>query len=84
MTAVTVILGALGTILGIWYSILGMQAVRHLHHADEVDKAVGWSLWWCLDLARYDDEGRQLCKQGQVLAFLATGLWIAAYAIQRH
>ena len=84
MTVIGAILGAVGTILGLTYAILGMRAVQHLHHADQIDRAVGWSLWWCFDAARYDDEGQRMCKQGQVLAFLAAGFWIAAYAVQRH
>lgn len=80
---ISIVLGALGTLLGIWYALLGIRALRHLHHADEIDKAAGWSLWWCLDVARYDDEGRRLCKQGQAIALVAAALWIAAYAIRR-
>lgn len=84
MTVVPIILGVAGAILGIWYAALGIRAVQHLHQADEVDKAIGWSLWWCLDLGRYDEDGRRLCKQGQALAFTAAALWIAVYAIKWH
>jgi hypothetical protein len=78
------IFATIGTILGIAYAILGMRAVRHLQHADQIDKAVGWSLWWCLESKRYDNEGRRLCKQGQLLALTAGVLWLAVYAIKWH
>ena len=82
MTMLGMGLGVLGSILGIWNSVLGFSAARHLARADAIDKAIGWSLWWCLDTSRYDEEGRLLCRRGQVLAFLAIALWIAAYAIR--
>lgn len=82
MTVLVVTLGTLGTIVGIWYALLGMRAVQHLHDADEIDKAVGWSLWWCLDVERYDDEGRGLCRQGQALAFAAAVLWVLAFGVR--
>ena len=82
MIAIPVILGAIGTILGIWYAVLGLLAVKHLHYSDQIDKAVGWSLWWCFDVSRYDDEGQRLCKRGQLLAFTAAALWIAVYAVK--
>lgn len=82
MTVMPIILGTIATAIGIWYSVLGISAIKHLHNADEIDKAAGWSLWWCLDLNRYDQEGRQLCKKGQLLALAAATLWIAVYVVK--
>jgi hypothetical protein len=77
-----VILATVATIFGIWYGVLGILAIKHLHNANQIDKAAGWSLWWCLDVSRYDDEGRRLCKRGQMLAAVAAILWLAVYAVQ--
>jgi hypothetical protein len=82
MTVIPIFLGAIATVFGIWYAVLGVQAIKYLHNADQIDKAVGWSLWWCFDLNRYDEEGRRLCKKGQLLAFAAAALWIAVYAVK--
>lgn len=82
MMAATLILGGAASILGIWYSMLGISAIKHLHKADEVDKVVGWTLWWCFDTERYDDEGRRLCKKGQLVAMASVALWVAAYAVR--
>lgn len=82
MTAGFIILGTVGSVLGVWYALLGRRAIHHLYQADEMDEAVGWSLWWCLDLSRYDQEGRRLCKQGQVLAVAAMAAWTVGYLIQ--
>jgi hypothetical protein len=81
MTIVAFLLGTAATGIGLWYAVLGISAVQHLAHADHSDKAVGWSLWWCLDVDRYDSEGRRLCKKGQLLASVAITLWIAVVVI---
>lgn len=81
MTFIFGLLGGIGTVLGLWYGLLGLRASSHLLKADQIDKAVGWSLWWCLDAGRYDEEGQRMCRRGQLLAFSAAGAWILAYAI---
>ena len=83
MTIIPFVLGTLATALGIWYAVLGLSAKKHLRDADQIDKAIGWSLWWCFDEKRYSEEGRKLCKLGHVLAFVAVVLWVCVYAIYR-
>jgi hypothetical protein len=73
------ILGCLAAALGLWYAALGISAIKHLRDADEMDKVVGWSLWWCLDLKRYDDEGQRICKHGLAIAVASILLWILVY-----
>ncbi|HOE41653.1 MAG TPA: hypothetical protein PLB25_08505 [Rhodoferax sp.] len=83
MTIIPAVLGALATALGIWCAVLGLSAIKHLREADQIDKAIGWSLWWCFDVDRYSKEGRKLCKLGQLLAFAAVVLWVCVYTIER-
>jgi hypothetical protein len=78
----SIFIGAIASCIGLWYAWLGIKALQHLDSATEVDKTVGWSLWWCFDVSRYDDAGKQLCKRGQVAASLAVVLWIAVYLLQ--
>lgn len=83
MTIIPFVLGALATALGIWYAVLGLSAIKHLRDVDQIDKVIGWSLWWCFDESRYSEEGRKLCKLGQILASVAVVLWVCVYAIKR-
>ncbi len=83
MTIIHFVLSVVATALGIWYAVLGLSAIKHLRNADQIDKAIGWSLWWCLDESRYEKEGRKLCKLGQILAFVAVVLWVCVYVIKR-
>jgi hypothetical protein len=80
---ISIFLGLVASCLGIWYAWLGITALRHLSGASEVDKTVGWSLWWCLDISRYDDVGKRICKHGQIAALLAIVLWIVTYSLQK-
>jgi hypothetical protein len=84
MTVFAIVMGTVATAFGIWYVVLGIFAIKHLRDADQIDKAMGWSLWWCLDVKRYDDKGRQLCKKGQLAAFAAIALWIGVLAVTRY
>jgi hypothetical protein len=80
MNTTQIIMSSLAAALGVYYSVLGFTAIKYLHHPDQIDKAVGWTLWWCLDIRRYDEKGRALCKQGQLISFSCIALWIAVYA----
>jgi hypothetical protein len=80
MNTTQIIMGSLASALGVYYAVLGLTAIKYLHNADQVDKAVGWTLWWCLDLARYEEKGQRLCKQGQLVALSSIALWVAVYA----
>ena len=75
-------LGVLASALGFYYVFLGITALKHLPDADEIDKTVGWTAWWCLESDRYDEEGKRLCKKGQLLAFACISLWIAVFAVK--
>jgi len=82
MNIAQVIVGVVATALGLYYAFLGIAAIKYLRNADQVDKVVGWTLWWCFDTERYAEEGRRLCKRGQVVAFASIALWIAVYAVK--
>ena len=82
MVITPILLGIAATSLGLCYACLGIAAIKHLQKADQVDKTLGWTLWWCLDGRRYDQTGRRLCKRGQLVAFASIVLWIAAYAVK--
>lgn len=81
MNMTQIVLGVIATALGLYYAALGISAIKYLHAADQVDRAIGWSLWWCLDQGRYTDDGKALCKRGLVVAFSSIALWIAVYVI---
>jgi hypothetical protein len=83
MNALPVALGVIASALGFYYVFLGIAALKHLPGADEIDKTVGWAAWWCLESVRYDEEGRRLCKKGQVLAIACIACWIAVFAVKR-
>lgn len=68
-------LGLLGSICGIAYAVLGIFALKHLPDADELDRTVGWTLWWWLDRNRYSPAGKKLCNLGAVLMVLAMFFW---------
>ena len=76
------VLGVLASALGFYYVFLGFAALKHFPNADQFDKTVGWAAWWCLETARYDEEGKRLCEKGQVLAFTCIGLWVAVFAVK--
>jgi hypothetical protein len=78
----TFVIGAIATFLGVWYAALGFSAVKHLKNADEVDRTVGWTLWWCVDIDRYDDAGRGMCRKGQLIAVCAIAAWVAIFVIK--
>ncbi len=82
MNAVAIGLGVVASLLGIYYAVLGFSAIKYLRSADQIDKAVGWTLWWCFDTARYTEEGRKLCRKGQIAALTSVALWIAVYTVR--
>jgi hypothetical protein len=82
VSVVAIGLGMVASLLGIYYAALGFSAVKYLRSADQIDKAVGWTLWWAFDTKRYAEEGRKLCKRGQVAALTSIALWISVYAVR--
>jgi hypothetical protein len=64
---------------GIYCCALGIAALKHLPDSTEVDRVVGWSLWWFLESDRYDDTGRRLCKRGGTVFAMALALAIPGY-----
>jgi hypothetical protein len=83
MQTVSIAFGALATLLGLYYSFLGLSAVRHLRKADEIDRVAGWTLLWCLDTDRYELEGKRLCKIGLIVSLCSAALWIGAFTVHR-
>jgi hypothetical protein len=66
-------------VAGVYYFMLGVAALKHLPDATEQDRVVGWTLWWFLESARYDEAGKRLCKRGGAISALAWGLAIPGY-----
>lgn len=64
---------------GLYYCALGIAALKHLPNATEQDRVVGWTLWWFLEAARYDEEGKGLCRRGAAAFAVAWGLAVPGY-----
>jgi len=73
----SIVLALLGTSAGVVYAALGHMALRHLREATEVDRAVGWSLWWFAERDRYNPEGQRLCRLGLIAFVVGTASWLA-------
>lgn len=49
------------------YSYLGLVALKHLRDATDIEKTVGWTLWWFLEVDRYDEVGKKICRRGSTV-----------------
>jgi hypothetical protein len=80
--AIPIALGLFGTLAGIWSCVLGIQALKHLPAAAEIDRVAAWSAFWWLAHERFTEEGRRLCTKG-FWAFVvgATSWLLCAYLI---
>ena len=76
-------LGALGTVAGIIYCILGIAAVKHLPSADATDRSLGWTLLWFTDFRRYTEPGKRLCVAGAIVFLAGLVAWVAFYFADR-
>lgn len=69
-------------VFGVAYTTLGLKATDHLNEkSSSLDRSVGWLFWWSFDKDKYDEKGQRLCAQGQVLAIVLIGLYIAWYFV---
>lgn len=68
----------LGTLGGFVYAGTGLAALKYLSGSNEVDRTVGWTLWWWAASDRYDAEGKRLCRRGAWLFWFAAVCWILA------
>jgi hypothetical protein len=82
-TTLAFILGTAGTAAGLYYSFLGIVALKHLPRSTETDRTVGWSLWWWLESARYDAEGKRLCRRGAWVFVFGAMCWLLAMYFSR-
>ena len=64
---------------GLYYIFLGIAALKYLPNATEVDRVVGWTLWWFTERDRYEDEGKRLCTRGRIVFAITWGLAIPGY-----
>lgn len=74
-----------GTACGIAYAVLGLRAIRHIRPElgpTDIDRYVGWTLWWCLEWRRYTEVGRRLCFVGGLVLLLGATSWIAWVKLQ--
>ena len=73
------LLVAASCVLGAYYCALGITALKHLPEATQIDRVVGWTLWWFLDADRYDIEGKLLCRRGARVFAAAWCLAVPGY-----
>lgn len=72
-------------LLGGWYVMLGLKARTHLSDdATPEDRSIGWLFWWSFDQSIYDEKGKRICKQGQLLAIALISLYAAWYFYFLH
>ena len=80
---ITVLLGwalvSASVLAGLYYCVLGTRALKHLLDATEQDRFIGWALWWFLETARYNEEGRRLCRLGGAVFAIVWSLAIPGY-----
>lgn len=82
MTTWIWILLVASVVIGVTYTILGLQARDHLNdNASSSDRSVGWLFWWSFGKEKYDQEGQRLCTLGQVLAYLLIAMYAAWYFV---
>lgn len=77
-TYLALTLGTVGTLAGLYLCGLGIAALKYLPNLSEVNRTVGWTLWWWLDWKRYEEEGRKLCRKGGWVFILAIACWLLA------
>ena len=79
------ILVAASIVAGVYYSVLGILALKHLPDFTKQDRFVGWTLWWFVEVDRYDEAGKHLCRCGGTIFVLALCLAVPGYylALQR-
>jgi hypothetical protein len=70
---------AASIVAGLYCCALGIAALKHLPNATEQDRVVGWTLWWFLGAARYDEQGKSLCRRGATVFAIALGLAVPGY-----
>jgi hypothetical protein len=67
-------------VLGVAYMMLGLKARSHLNaEASSSDRSIGWLFWWSFSTGLYDQEGKRLCRWGQLLAVPLIALYAAWY-----
>ncbi len=67
---------------GVTYTALGLKANAHLNEkAPNSDRSVGWLFWWSFSKNKYNEEGKGLCAQGQMLALVLLALYATWYFV---
>lgn len=65
----TALLIVAGIVFGIWYAALGIKARDFMTtEASASDRSLGWLFWWSFDSSLYTEEGKKICKKGQLIA----------------
>ena len=84
MSFMPLLLAAFGTVAGLVYFGLGLSASsqRNDRTASASDKFVGATLLWSLDREGYDEEGRRLCRLGNMTSGIALACWLG-FAVLR-
>ena len=76
-------LAVAGTAAGLAYALLGIAALKHLSQPSEVDRVVGWSLWWFTEQGRYNARGQSLCRRGAVAFAIGAACWLSWFFLQK-
>ena len=76
------ILLSASVVFGVTYTVLGLKANDHLNEkASSSDRSIGWLFWWSFSKDKYDEEGKRLCAQGQMLALVLLVLHVVWYFV---
>lgn len=75
---ISLVVAVLGTLCGVIYWVLGLNASTHLARTDvsSSDRFLSAGLLWSLSPRQYDDQGKRLCSIGSVVLLLAVCCWI--------
>lgn len=68
----------LATVSGIAYWVLGLLASSHFENTDTSgsDRFLSSGMLWSLALNRYNDQGKKLCRTGNIALIISVALWI--------
>lgn len=80
---IAIIFAVFGTLSGVVYWVLGLIASAHFlnTNASSSDRFISAALLWSLSFGQYDDEGKKICRQGNIAFVIAACSWIGYAAL---
>ena len=71
-----------GIVFGIWYLVLGIRARSFMTaEASADERSLGWLFWWSFDPSLYREEGKKICKKGQLIAMPLLLVYVGWFAL---